>query len=288
MTGETKDLVCCPDLNCGAEFSIDARQVGTAIVCPTCALPMTAKTKRVWSILAQRQANYDVGQARPVDVASRGKERRARELRELFWAHQPVERDPRFAHQRHRVHYEAGVDSPHALGRSIEGLVTVLDDLRSGWNVGSIFRTADCAGWGAVELCGITPLPTADIVGRVALDAESFVPWRYRCRVLESLSKLSTAGYRLAALEVTSDAVGLYDYPVPERLALVLGNEVGGVSREALAVCQDRVAIPLAGHKASLNVAVAFGVAAFELRRRWLERFGLVGRRLLRPDGIAR
>jgi tRNA G18 (ribose-2'-O)-methylase SpoU len=176
--------------------------------------------------------------------------------------------------RRHDVQYEPSVDHPTPRQAPIPQLVVVLDDLRSQWNVGSIFRTVDGAGWGGIHLCGITPMPPSRGLLRVSLGAEEYVPWDYRAQVLETLAGRAGAGFTPVALEQTDDACDLYAFDPPRRMALVVGNEVAGVSREALQTCPARVCIPLFGRKASLNAAVAFGVAALELRRRWLALHG--------------
>ena len=157
--------------------------------------------------------------------------------------------------------YEAGADYSAPRREARTELCVVLDDLRSQWNVGAVFRSAECLGWGQIRLCGITPIPPAPGLVRVSLGAESTVRWHYHAHIVACLRALAAEGYTLIALEQTADALALDDAPAPAKLALVLGNEVGGVSPEALAQCALRVAIPLAGRKASLNVAVAFGIA---------------------------
>src|SRR5581483_5745093 len=106
--------------------------------------------------------------------------------------------------------YEAGVDRREGeplLPRA--DLVAVLDDVRSQWNVGAIFRTADGAGWSGLDLCGITAVPPARIVAKVALGAERYVPWRYAASVVDACLAREREGYELVALEQTKDAVSV-------------------------------------------------------------------------------
>jgi tRNA G18 (ribose-2'-O)-methylase SpoU len=115
-------------------------------------------------------------------------------------------------------------------------------------------------------LCGITPIPPAKRVTRVSLGAEDILPWEYHASSLAGVRQLQAEGFTLVALEVTSDAVTLDSFIPPEKCALIIGNEVSGVSKEVLAACGTRVAIPMAGRKASLNAAIAFGIAAQHIR----------------------
>lgn len=143
-------------------------------------------------------------------------------------------------------------------------LAVVLDNLRSAYNVGSIFRTAACAYLSEVILCGITACPPHKEVEKTALGATSMIPWRYVPSTLEAVRELKSRGWKVAALEITEDSfpvqlLGPQHFP----LALVVGNEVTGVDDAVLAEAQMRVEIPQYGEKESLNVAVAFGIAVY-------------------------
>ncbi|MBI3725455.1 hypothetical protein HY251_16115, partial [bacterium] len=170
--------------------------------------------------------------------------------------------------------YEAAIDRPESEPVSRCDLVAILDDIRSQWNTGAIFRTADGAGFAGLSLAGITAVPPARIVAKTALGAERFVPWTYHASVVDAALERKQEGYELVALEQTSDSVSVFEFEPSRRTALVLGNEVVGASAEALALCERRVAVPMSGRKASLNVAVAFGIAAFALARAWRRRHG--------------
>lgn len=141
--------------------------------------------------------------------------------------------------------------------------VALVDNVRSLWNVGSIFRTADACGVSRIVLCGITGCPPRPEIAKTALGAEDHVPWEYQPSALRALGALCGDGWRPVALEATPSAVPLDDVDWPERPCLVLGNEVAGVSPEVRAACALHVAIPMRGAKSSLNVAVAFGIAAY-------------------------
>ncbi|WP_412067812.1 TrmH family RNA methyltransferase [Rubrivirga sp. IMCC43871] len=148
-------------------------------------------------------------------------------------------------------------------------LVVVAHDLRSAHNVGSVFRTADSAGWARVVLTGFTPTPDHRGVAKTALGAETSVPWTQADNVHDAIAALRAEGYTIAALERTDAAVVPRDVPARAfPLALVLGNEVHGVPSDVLAAADLVVGLPQYGVKASLNVSVAFGVAAYGLAER--------------------
>ena len=154
-------------------------------------------------------------------------------------------------------------------------IVVVAHDIRSAHNVGSIFRTADSAGLAEVVLSGFSPGPDHRGVVKSALGAEQSVPWRRFKTLAEALDHLRREGLTVAALERTDDAIDPSDIPAGGfPLALVLGNEVHGVEPETLAEADMIVGLPQYGVKASLNVSVAFGVAAYGLVARAREVLG--------------
>ena len=162
-------------------------------------------------------------------------------------------------------------------------LVVVAHDLRSAHNVGSVFRTADAAGLAHVYLTGTSATPAHRGVRKTALGAEDSVPWTAAPDLGALLGRLRADGYRVAALEITDGAVSPEAVPAGAfPLALVLGNEVDGVPPPVLDAADLAVALPMYGAKASLNVSVAFGVAAYGLVARWRSgrpaaRDGMVG-----------
>jgi tRNA G18 (ribose-2'-O)-methylase SpoU len=141
-------------------------------------------------------------------------------------------------------------------------LVAVVDNIRSLWNVGSIFRSADACGVRELVLTGISGCPPRPEISKTALGAEQAVPWSYRADPLEALERLRGEGYGTVALETSPEAVPLTGMRWPLRTCLVVGNEVAGVSPPLLEACEHHVRIPMYGIKNSLNVAVAFGIAA--------------------------
>jgi tRNA G18 (ribose-2'-O)-methylase SpoU len=147
----------------------------------------------------------------------------------------------------------------------------VLDCLRSAHNVGSIFRTCDGAGVGGLSLCGYTPTPPHRHLAKTALGAVDVVPWQAFETVEEAIADLRSRKIHVLALEKTENSISLYDYPLEFPLALICGNEAEGLSPEVCALCDATVHLPMFGHKNSLNVSVAFGVAAYEVQRRFGE-----------------
>lgn len=147
-----------------------------------------------------------------------------------------------------------------------KNLVVVLDNVRSGNNVGSFFRTCDALGVSRLVLCGITGTPPAAEVRKTALGAEDVVPWEWVASTVEVVRKLQEEGYVVMAVEQVSGAVMLQDFVVDaaSRYALVFGNEVDGVALEVIAACDGAVEIPQCGVKKSLNVAVAGGIAIYK------------------------
>lgn len=145
----------------------------------------------------------------------------------------------------------------------------LLDNVRSVWNVGSMFRTADAAGLGGLYLCGMTATPPRSDMEKTALGATETVPWDYWRDAAEAIAALRAKGVAIVALEQTADARPYDDFPCSFPACFVVGHEVRGVSRKVLDLADHRVEIPMAGVKRSLNVAVSFGVMAYRLLGMW-------------------
>ncbi len=145
--------------------------------------------------------------------------------------------------------------------------VAVLDNIRSLHNVGSIFRTADGAGVGKLYLCGMTGTPPRAEIRKAALGAEETMPWEYFASTGMALQSLREQGYHLVALENASTSQDYRAALLPFPLALVIGHEFEGIALEVLTQCELALSLPMHGHKTSLNVAVAFGIAAYEISR---------------------
>lgn len=148
-------------------------------------------------------------------------------------------------------------------------LVFVLDNIRSAFNVGSIFRTAECLAAAKIYLCGYTPNPTQWKVEKTAMGTQSYLPWEEVSHLQDCIANLKNAGYRIVALETSANAMDLYEPFPPEPTAFVLGNERFGISPEILKSIDEVRIIPLHGRKNSLNVGVTAAVAGFEWMRQW-------------------
>lgn len=257
----------CSRPECAHVFEVEARSLGRGIDCPRCGRNFTARPIEVWKKIEARQAKIERGDLRG---AAPDKEAHPRAQKKWLYHAAPdgvgeeLARDPMF---------ESSLDRDAPLLPTAD-VVAVLDDIRSQWNVGAIFRTADAAGLAGLVLTGITATPPARIVAKTALGAETMVPWSYRASVVEALREAEAAGREVWALELGESAETVFDVRPPRALTVLLGNEVVGVSSEALALAKKRVAIPMAGRKGSLNVAVAFGVAAFAIARAWRATHG--------------
>jgi tRNA G18 (ribose-2'-O)-methylase SpoU len=142
----------------------------------------------------------------------------------------------------------------------------VLNDIRSLYNVGSIFRTADGVGIEKLWLCGITGHPPDTQISKTALGAEKEVPWEYRLKACELLRELKAQGYQIVFLEQLAESTLYQDFRPSGPVCLVLGNEIAGVSDELVALCDETLEIEMAGLKNSLNVAVAFGIVGYHIR----------------------
>ena len=145
-------------------------------------------------------------------------------------------------------------------------VIVVADNVRSLYNVGSLFRTCDAFGAQELWLCGITAVPPNKEIHKTALGAENSVPWRFFRQTTEAVGELKAAGYTVLAVEQVEGGTGLNDFRAEagRKYALILGNEVDGVSDQALALCDGAIEIPQGGSKHSLNVSVAGGVVLWE------------------------
>lgn len=144
----------------------------------------------------------------------------------------------------------------------------VLHNIRSNYNVGSIFRTSDGAMIEKLFLCGYTPHPPKKEILKTALGATESVKWEYIRDTKEVIKKLKVQGIKIVALELTDESVSYSNFTEIEfPICLVVGNEISGISQEILDLCDYAIDIPQYGIKQSLNVAVAYGIAIYELRK---------------------
>lgn len=151
--------------------------------------------------------------------------------------------------------------------------IAVLDNLRSVYNVGSIFRTANAAGIEKIYLCGTTPTPVdkrghrRKDFAKVALGAEDTITWEYKEDTLKILQELHASDAYIIALEQDSSSVDykLVRIPVNKDIVFVLGKEVMGMSQDVLRECDVIAEIPMLGTKESLNVTIAFGIGVYRI-----------------------
>jgi tRNA G18 (ribose-2'-O)-methylase SpoU len=146
-------------------------------------------------------------------------------------------------------------------------LIIILDDIRSLHNIGSVFRTADAFLVEKIYLCGITATPPNKEIHKTALGATETVAWEYKKDVLEVIEALKAEDIQVWAIEQVENAVFLQDFTPKERKkhALILGNEVKGVSQEAIKLCHGSIEIPQLGTKHSLNISVSAGIVVWDI-----------------------
>lgn len=146
------------------------------------------------------------------------------------------------------------------------GLVVVLDNVRSAFNVGSIFRTGDGFGVTKIYLCGITCQTDNRELQKTALGAEMSIPSEYSTETIEVINELKTQGYQIISLEQTKNSISLLDLKLDKskNYALIVGNEVEGVSNEVINASDIVIEIPQVGSKHSLNVSNATAIVLWE------------------------
>lgn len=148
-------------------------------------------------------------------------------------------------------------------------LVAVLENVRSAYNVGSLFRTADAFLLEGIYLCGYTAFPPHKEIRKTALGAEETVHWKHFKKTAEAIEELKGLGYRVYAVEQAEQSLKLQatSFREDEKIAVVFGNEVTGVEQETIAICDGIIEIPQLGMKHSLNISVAAGIVLWELVR---------------------
>ncbi|MBK9247155.1 MAG: RNA methyltransferase [Ignavibacteria bacterium] len=157
-----------------------------------------------------------------------------------------------------------------ALENNRHPIILLLDNIRSLYNVGSIFRTADSALVAQIILCGYTPHPPRIEIEKTALGAVDTVPWRYEKDAASVIRELQADGWKVFAVEITDsgrqyDSLEYSDFPA----VFVLGNELVGIDQTIVAATDGAIEIPMYGVKHSLNVSVAAGIVAFEAVKAW-------------------
>lgn len=156
-------------------------------------------------------------------------------------------------------------------------VIVALDNVRSLYNTGAFFRTADGCAVEKLVLCGITPRPDQGsrqrrAIAKTALGAETSVPWEYVPETAAAVTSALEAGYHVAAVETSDRAVDLYAWTPTWPICLVFGHEADGIAPDLARRIETHVRIPMLGEKRSLNVATAAGVVLYELLRQWRGR----------------
>jgi tRNA G18 (ribose-2'-O)-methylase SpoU len=145
----------------------------------------------------------------------------------------------------------------------------LLDNVRSMYNVGSFFRTADGAGIERLLLSGITARPPKNAITKTALGAEARVPWESVDSALAAINKLRATGYEIAAVETSTRAIDIFEWQPRFPVCMLFGHEVEGLASALLEQCDTHIRIPMLGLKHSLNVASAGAVVMYELLRKY-------------------
>jgi len=177
--------------------------------------------------------------------------------------------EPNLTEPEDRVPFRA--TAPAAAYDSVDRIpvCVLLDNVRSLYNVGSFFRTADAAGIEAVYLCGITGHPPKKAISKTALGAEETVKWQHSWDAIAVVTDLQARGFEIAALETSARAVDLFDWQPRFPVCLLFGHEVEGLRPELRELADTHVRIPMLGRKHSLNVATAGGIAIYDLLRKY-------------------
>jgi 23S rRNA (guanosine2251-2'-O)-methyltransferase len=152
-------------------------------------------------------------------------------------------------------------------------IVVILENIRSGYNVGSLFRTADAFLLKSIYICGYTAHPPHKEIKKTALGAESTVDWKYFKKISEAIDELRKDGYKIYSVEQAEDSLKLQDtsFEPGKKLAVIFGNEVTGVEQSTIELTDGCIEIPQLGMKHSLNIATAAGVVLWELIRKQIE-----------------
>lgn len=147
----------------------------------------------------------------------------------------------------------------------------ILEDIRSAFNVGSIFRTCDAAGIDELILTGITPYPPHNKIPKTALGAIESVKWQYIPEISTAL-KYAKKDSTLIAVELTSNAKNYFEYDFTKPITLIFGNEISGIRESTMKECEITLKIPMFGSKESLNIANSHSIITYEAVRQWLTK----------------
>jgi 23S rRNA (guanosine2251-2'-O)-methyltransferase len=151
-------------------------------------------------------------------------------------------------------------------------VIAVLENIRSAYNVGSVFRTADAFLLEAIYITGYTAKPPHKEIKKTALGAEDSVEWHYFENAESAILKLHESGYKVYAVEQVENSISLERFASNEKIAVIFGNEVSGVEQTTIEKCDGCIEIPQLGMKHSLNIATAAGVVLWEIVRSYLNK----------------
>jgi len=154
----------------------------------------------------------------------------------------------------------------------------LLDNVRSLYNVGAFFRTADAMACEKLYLCGITGRPPKSGISKTALGADETVPWEHHADAAALIRELRSQHHEIAAVETTVHSVDLFDWAPRFPVCVLFGHEVDGLPKALLDLCDTYVRVPMLGRKHSLNVATAGGVVLYELLRKYRQLVDNQGR----------
>lgn len=148
-------------------------------------------------------------------------------------------------------------------------IIAVLENVRSAYNVGSVFRTADAFLIEAIYICGYTAYPPHKEIKKTALGADETVTWKHFKNISEAIEEIRKLDYKVYAVEQAIDSYKLQaiSYEPDEKIAVIFGNEVTGVEQSTIEQCDGCIEIPQLGMKHSLNISVAAGIVLWELVR---------------------
>ena len=146
-------------------------------------------------------------------------------------------------------------------------VIVVLENIRSAYNVGSVFRTADAFLVEAIYIIGYTSQPPHKEIKKTALGAEETVLWKHFNTSAEAIEELKNNGFKVFAVEQVADSISLEKFSAESKLAVIFGNEKAGVEQSTISLCDGSIEIPQLGMKHSLNIATAAGVVLWELVR---------------------
>lgn len=148
-------------------------------------------------------------------------------------------------------------------------VIAVLENIRSAYNVGSVFRTADAFLLESIYLIGYTAQPPHKEIKKTALGAEETVEWHYFADTKSAIEELKKNGYKVYAVEQVVNSISLENlaFDNDEKIAVIFGNEVSGVEQDNILLCDGCIEIPQLGMKHSLNIATAAGVVLWEIIR---------------------